>query len=788
MPLQLRGGPLVTVEAALGYDPLDPSPSWTDVTEGLRSGRIHRGKSHELDRQQAGTFVFTWRNRDDRWNKWNTSSPYYPNLKPMLRMRCKAQWNLLTAIQSSHETNVLTGHAASANCTLTPSNAPSVAPVHGSYVLLMQSLAAGSMFGLIDSPRCTVAPNTTYTAVVSFANNGTARNCRVYIRFYDAGGILQAGYTGNPVSDSGGAFVQASVTATAPSNAASADVLYEVIGTGGAGEVHEVDAWGVFPGVNTTWSLGGEHYQATGYVESVDHDWPNPHYAETTVTFVDGFKVLSLAKAAKTTHHDLVMANTPSGYYRLNEKGEASAVNGVITAVDDSGNGYDGTIGGSPAGYQQMGALAAEIGGAIDLGTARTATGAGWIELPSAIMGGGGTGDFTIAMWVKPRSVNQGTPKDRLWMAFGVGTQSFYLVLLSDGTLNFVCLTAVPDKGGILDSGTNPLTLGYQNHVAVVKAGTTGPANWAIYINGVDVSNHAGETTNGDGNVSVTAAASLIGAYESGGVVQNALDGVVDEFQWYTSALSSGDVAALFAAGHGLGTTALTGDRFAALLDIAGIPAADRQLDAGQFLMQPVKQPLYNNSPLPLTLDYIDSEGYPADFFFAADGDAIFHDRSHSTPAVAATFGDGPGELQALPSPPRDDDLDLWPTVVCQADDGAAQMVTDSAAADEFVDRTLSRTNLKNADDADVATLAAAYHARYSAPASRVRALTVLPRRHPGTLWPVALALDLGDRIEYNRADLPGGGDPLALDLRIEGLDVEFNRAMWRTTWMTVPT
>jgi len=331
------------------------------------------------------------------------------------------------------------------------------------------------------------------------------------------------------------------------------------------------------------------------------------------------------------------------------------------------------------------------------------------------------------------------------------------------------------------------LELNRWHFVLAVKSGTTGPGNWKLYIDEVDVSGST--STDGTGNVSVTSNAMVWGARTSRGVSIAAFDGLIDDGFVVLSALTSGNDTTLYDASFGLATVSLAGTKIGSLLDVAGLPSADRSLDAGQYEMQAIQGQLYNQSPLPIILDYVDSEGYPAAFWFDGEGNAVFHDNAHDTPSSTVTFGDttGTNPHNGSGDPPVRDDHDLWTTVVCQADGGAAQTATDATAAARYVDRTLSKTGLKNNSDADVATLTAAYLARYKAPADRVKNLTVRPVGAASTLFPYVLSIDIQDRIGYVRTRFPGSGATMTLDLRVEGVEHEIEPGDWKTTYMAVP-
>ena len=90
------GDTAVTVDIAFGDDPLEASPTWTDVTSTVRALSFGRGRQHELNRFEAGTATFTLDNRDGAFNPDNTASTHYPDVKPMVPIRVQAVENAIT--------------------------------------------------------------------------------------------------------------------------------------------------------------------------------------------------------------------------------------------------------------------------------------------------------------------------------------------------------------------------------------------------------------------------------------------------------------------------------------------------------------------------------------------------------------------------------------------------------------------------------------------------------------------------------------------------------------------
>jgi hypothetical protein len=74
------------------------SPTYPeDITSFVRPGTtVDRGTSRELQRVEAGTASMRLDNRDSRFTPFITSSPYYPKVLPMRRIRIRAVWANVT--------------------------------------------------------------------------------------------------------------------------------------------------------------------------------------------------------------------------------------------------------------------------------------------------------------------------------------------------------------------------------------------------------------------------------------------------------------------------------------------------------------------------------------------------------------------------------------------------------------------------------------------------------------------------------------------------------------------
>ena len=85
----------LTIEAAFGYGVFE-TPTWTDISQYVRSIETVRGRSAILDQTQAGEMVLTLKNDDSRFEPDNSSGPYSGNLIPLVPVRFQAEENSIT--------------------------------------------------------------------------------------------------------------------------------------------------------------------------------------------------------------------------------------------------------------------------------------------------------------------------------------------------------------------------------------------------------------------------------------------------------------------------------------------------------------------------------------------------------------------------------------------------------------------------------------------------------------------------------------------------------------------
>lgn len=84
------------LELAFGQSIFTVDPTWTDVTQDLKSLHTKRGRMHELDKVEAGTAVFKLDNADGDWWRNNTAGIHTPDVKPLTLIRLRGMFNGIT--------------------------------------------------------------------------------------------------------------------------------------------------------------------------------------------------------------------------------------------------------------------------------------------------------------------------------------------------------------------------------------------------------------------------------------------------------------------------------------------------------------------------------------------------------------------------------------------------------------------------------------------------------------------------------------------------------------------
>jgi hypothetical protein len=177
---------------------------------------------------------------------------------PETQITIVGQDNLLTANQSSLESNATTGWAAGSNTTITASTTWFQS---GAYSLQLAATAAGAVSATTPTGVSGVAVSAgqVVRAMGYFHSPTTARSCTVAIGFYNAAGTLISTSTSpavNSTTTGNGTGHQAFITLAAPTNTARATLIINGAALG-SGEYLYADCMFLGPGTSTVWTIGG---------------------------------------------------------------------------------------------------------------------------------------------------------------------------------------------------------------------------------------------------------------------------------------------------------------------------------------------------------------------------------------------------------------------------------------------------------------------------------------------------------------------------------------------------
>lgn len=124
-PAAITGQPTITTLVAFSTDP-NATPVWSDISDRMYGFTVNRGRQRELDRFSAGRLSLTLNNEDRAFDPTYTSSPYYPNVVPMRRIKIQATaggvtYDVFTGYVDSW--NQQYQHPQSATCTVEATDA-----------------------------------------------------------------------------------------------------------------------------------------------------------------------------------------------------------------------------------------------------------------------------------------------------------------------------------------------------------------------------------------------------------------------------------------------------------------------------------------------------------------------------------------------------------------------------------------------------------------------------------------------------------------------------------------
>jgi hypothetical protein len=817
--------PLIDEAISFQTGPNDPMPApyWCSVidkTEG--SSTSERGRQYELDQVQAGVSALTLKNTDGAFDASNTASIFYPKVTSYRAHRRRAQYpatvNLLTADQA---TAFFASRGAFAGSVLPTwvtawSSANVLIANSGTFNFFYVTYGAAPPIGHgVQFAGWSVTPGQTYSGQCQA--NGTAGGglqMRLALAWFDATGAQIGAVNGTPVTITS-TPVTASVSGTAPANAAGASLVYLNANSPAGATVGS--CWNVqveVAAAPTTWVQPSPWYDiVTDYVERWPQAWSDGGtYGTVTLECVDAFGYLSQRKLLSPAYME-VLALGPTFFYPMDEPSDATVMN------DLAGNRQPATF--VPTSYAPgklvPGAQLEVLPGSSE------APGPGWLPLgiggpvlestpgsgtlsgvPALDLTGGGlnpTGPPATASWTRIMAFQApslgpaaGGGSPGLWITTGGSPIfNFNKLLWVTGNLDAngdfsslqVLLSDAAQGGVLAEAVTSPITKSLSDggwHLLVF--GVQGTA-FVAWLDGVAMTIVAGGpfspvdlSGGGDALISET-----VGFGETASDNQfNGRIAFVAELPYSITAGQMLNLYSTFRYGGGQFGSGSSADRYADILrwgQWAGNSSLEEITTGGQTTdYGPASELIAGSNDsgtdvVSALQSVVDTEN--GTHFVAADGTITFFARRarYNQPTPVVIFGENKagGEIPYLGAGFGNDPTLLGNDAsITQTSTSTTTRVVDRVSVSKYGDVPLQRA-VNTLDPLEVADAANYLVQRYSIPLQRVETITVDLAANP-TAWLSMLSLVLGARVRVNRR--PPNAPAIVFDGFVEKIGWEF--------------
>lgn len=816
--------PDVRVDVAFTTTPLAANPTWVDVTAYVKAFQTSIGRQFELDAFQPGTAQVTLDNSTRRFDPLHATGPYYGHILPRKKIRIVAvdgdTYLNLTGTTGSY---AATPDAAALDITgdidirvrvalddWTTGATQTLASKYSNYGGENQrswrfSVDAAGTLSLSWSTDGTLAAELTATSSAPGLVDGSTYWVRVtmdvddgagnrVIRFYTSTSVTPdhtavtwtlvntvttAGTTSIFASTAG--LVIGDITTTshlyATGKVYATAVLSGIAGTA----VANVDWTSVTRCATTTTDTAGRVWtvvapasvEAGGYplFSGFVNTWPQQSRAwtgEVALTATDGFGLLAAAPIA-TAWEEEIRTDAPTGWWRMGDDTPTYDV-----CADSSGNGYHGTYKGLPA-AANAGLIVGVDNGAVDFDGANDRVTLNPAVIPAA-------GPLSIEAWIQTSTIATGDqPIAGIFDTAGNSIMNLVVASSAGATDGFPRFNVYETSGGVTAEGVTSIADGNIHHLVGTWDGTDRKAR--LYIDGALVATTSATATLNLYQAGAPLTAS-IGRWGGDRTTWTYFDGIIDEVAIYDTALSAARVLAHYEAGAAPWAGDTTGERIGRVLDLAGWPTADRDLDTGISTLG--NYDLAETTALAAAQVAEASEG--GTFWQAPDGRMTFRDRYAPVQDTNATtvlieFSDA----DTTPQPPHYTDL------VLDYDDSliANTVTVDWVGGTEVVTDTASITAYGRAEGSVTTSLTTAAEAqaraqwmlaRFKDPQVRPTSVTLRPAADH-RLWFACLTLGVGDRVTVTRTPA-NTGSPISFDCLVEG--VTHRAADGINTWETV--
>lgn len=495
-----------------------------------------------------------------------------------------------------------------------------------------------------------------------------------------------------------------------------------------------------------------------GYVSNWRQEYAHPEEAWAVVEATDAFKVLANAELPVSVYAATVAVDNPVHWWRLGEP------SGSTTAFDVEGtNGtYVGGVSlgqaGAPTHDPDTAASFDGSGGHISFGSAPRVTG-----FP-----------YSIELWLK---ISERT---------STGNYFFYAQSSGLGSADphgYVTGVDFGDPGKLVfDSVTSNVRVDDNAwHHVVLTASSSGAGAQTLWIDGLSQGTGTPSTPSGDHL--------LIGhPYIPGffAISRHFWPGSVDELAIYNTALGSPQIAAHNTAGRTPWRADSTGERVERILDAAGWPAADRDIDAGQSPLQSAD--LGMNALA--ALQQVEQTEFGA-LFITGAGQVRFVDRLSLLSAPYTTsqadFGDDGSELEYADLTFEYDDQLIFNDALVSRSGGTVMSAFDATSQQRYLKRSKVVDGLLHQQDSMSLDIANWIVTHYKDPILRVTGLRLEPSAgNEATHFPQVLGRELLDRVTVNRRP-QNLGVAISQESIIQGITHNVTAAEWVTTWNLSP-
>ena len=814
--------PALDVEIAFLSLPTE-GPIWRSVIGDVRikNMTIRRGRSRELDRFQTASLNLVLENLGSEYDPANVNSIFYGQLVPEKRVRVLASWPDYAldlpggsgdfAWAADSPSVSVTGdidlRALAEPAAWTPGTVQQLMPKwhDGGQWSWQFRIATSGAIVLITSPDGTSAITYTSTVATGFVD-GTAHWVRAVLDVDDgAGNKVAYFYTsedgttwtqlGAPVSTAGTTSIfdsTARLTVGAHQNTGTSErftgrVYCAELRNGINGPIvaradfrSRRDSTPFADTVGNTWTPAGNatvqfgsdvrYVMFDGFIEGFPQAYSANGF-DSTVSIVaqDAFKVFAHKRLPASLYELVVAPDRPLHWYHLDEAGDS------LVAIDSgfTSTRADGAyVAATPSDDKLLAYDGGRAAASFDLYS-------GVVNLPASAVPTGGA--FSVSFWFRIPTV--GTAEQVVCSIQNGSTRTFHVAVAGSGAGPVGQLYGDTNSGSYgLASGTR-VDNNQPHHGAITSDGTTA----RLYLDGVLVDTWG------------TAIAPIVGTrftLARGTPLSWSIPQLAEFAIWDGGVLTATQIADHY----GSGATGLpegTGTRAGRVAKFCGLAAADMDIDAGSTIVG--AHDLGGGQ----AIDYLQvlAETERGQFYMGLDRalstwhtfQMVWRARAALTAptgrsqVVQATFGDGGGVELPYTDISRDDN-EAW--IINEARvsrlGGVEAVAVDRPSQAKYFEQTYQQSGLLYANDNDADDLAHSIVARYKEPRSLIRAVQVKPRGSAVTMFPVVLALEIGDMVTVVKRP-SGGATTVDQDLVVEGIEFRFSDWAWENVFRFAP-